>query len=449
MEENTRLWHQDAVFYHIYTFGLCGAPFRNEDSAIVQRMEEVESWIPHIRDLGVDAVIFSPVFQSLTHGYDTTDYRRIDNRIGDNESFARLVGRFHEAGIRVVLDAVFNHCGRNFFAFQDIQRRREDSPYRGWIAGLDFGRDNGFHDGFAYETWSGYEELVKYNLKNPEVAAYLLDTADFWIETFDVDGLRLDAANVLDFDFMRRLRQRTTKRKPDFWLMGEVVHGDYNVWANPETLHSVTNYELYKGLYSSHNERNLFELAHTLKREFGDGGIYRQQRLYNFADNHDQDRLANLVEQPAYLYTIYLVLFTAPGLPALYYGSEWGKRGQRKNGSDAEIRPYIDLKDADKEMPELEEFLKKLIAVRKASEALQYGDYREVFIAWQKPFLFERRLTEQWVVIAINPMEQAETIDLSVYGCPLRDLLTDEEFEEDRCAAIPMPPYGGRILQAR
>jgi glycosidase len=362
-------WHEEAIFYSMYSLSQCGAPFVNDFSGVTDRLQEIEKWIGQIKGIGCNALLLSPVFKSRTHGYDTEDLFQIDNRIGTNGSFRALVDKLHQNGIKVVLDAIFNHCGRGFFAFKDVCLNRENSSFKGWISGLRLDCGNDRNDGFSYDTWSGYTDLVKLNLQNADVVNYLLEAAKSWAADLDIDGLRLDSANVLDFGFMRKLRSEMEKIKPDFWLMGEVVHGDYSKWANSETLHSATNYELYKSLYSSHNNSNLFELAHTLSREFADGGLHQGKLLYNFVDNHDQDRLASIVSNPGHLYTIHILLYCVPGLPSIYYGSEWGIKGKRENGSDAGVRPCIDL-GAKRGEDNLESVISKLADIRKSIPAL-------------------------------------------------------------------------------
>ena len=257
-------WYEQTAFYHIYPLGLTGAPAHNEYKEPVHRFEQLMSWIGHIRDLGCTGIYVGPLFESGTHGYDTTDYRKVDSRLGTNEDLTRFVQRCHAEGIRVVLDGVFNHTGRDFFAFQDIKRNRENSRYVNWYCNVNFWGNNEYNDGFCYDNWGGHNLLVKLNLRNPEVKDYLLDTIRFWVAEFDIDGLRLDAADVLDFDFMRSLRGMADEVKEDFWLMGEVIHGEYSRWVNEQTLHSVTNYHLHKALYSGHNDHNFFEIGYGL-----------------------------------------------------------------------------------------------------------------------------------------------------------------------------------------
>ena len=219
-------WFEQTAFYHIYPLGLTGAPEFNSYQEPVRRLAQIVPWIRHIRELGCSAVYIGPLFESGSHGYDTTDYRKVDSRLGTNEDLKQFVAHCHKEGIRVILDGVFNHTGRDFFAFRDIRQYRENSRYVNWYCNVNFHGNNEYHDGFSYDNWGGYNLLAKLNLRNPEVRDYLLNTVRFWTEQFDIDGLRLDAADVLDFDFMRSLRALAEEIKEDFWLMGEVIHGD-------------------------------------------------------------------------------------------------------------------------------------------------------------------------------------------------------------------------------
>ena len=236
----------------------------------------------------------------------------------------------------MIVDAVFNHVGRNFWAFRDVRERKWDSPYKDWFH-INFDGDTHFGDGFWYEGWEGNQDLVKLNLRNPEVVGYLLDTVRMWKRDLGVDGLRLDVAYCLDRDFVRTLRGLANELGAEprfdgapgdgFPLIGEVLFGDYNLIVNDEMLDSCTNYECYKGLYSSFNSMNMFEIAHSLHRQFGGEPwcIYRGKHLVNFADNHDVSRLASILTEKRHLAPAYGVLFGMPGIPCLYYGSEWGQ----------------------------------------------------------------------------------------------------------------------------
>ena len=218
-------WYEKGIFYHMYPLGLTGAPKHNDQTEVTDRMKELEEWIPHMRSLGCNSLYIGPLFESSTHGYDTRDLRLVDRRLGTNEDFTNFVDQCHEHGIRVAVDAVFNHTGREFFAFQDIQKNRENSPYRDWYRGVNFGWGSPLGDPFGYEAWQGHFELPCLNLRNPEVRQYLFDSIQFWVDNFNIDGIRLDCANVLDFGFMKELREKTSAMKPDFWLMGlSLIH---------------------------------------------------------------------------------------------------------------------------------------------------------------------------------------------------------------------------------
>ena len=432
------MWAYETVFYQIYPLGFCGAPMPN-DGVCVNRIAKVIDWIPHLKKLHVGAVYFSPVFESDNHGYDTRDYTKIDCRLGTNADFAAVCRALHENGIRVVLDGVFNHVGRGFFAFRDVQEKRWDSPYKDWFR-IDFGGNSAYNDGFWYEGWEGHYELVKLNLQNPAVVDYLLGCVEGWIREFDADGLRLDVAYMLDEGFMRRLRAFCDAKKQDFVLIGEMIHGDYNRITADGVLHSVTNYECYKGLYSAFNSMNLFEIAHSLGRQFGPEPwtLYRGKHLVNFADNHDVTRVTSILTDKNQLMPLYGVLFAMPGIPCLYYGSEWGAEGEKHRGDNA-LRPCFERPEENA----LTEWIAKLAAVKRESRALNWGDYRNVTIQ-NKNLLFERKCPEETVFVAVNAENAPCSIDARGSFAAL-DLLTGETVQVD--GRVELPPYGVRYLK--
>ncbi|WP_026493314.1 MULTISPECIES: alpha-amylase family glycosyl hydrolase [unclassified Butyrivibrio] len=397
-------WYDEAIFYHIYPLGLLGAPRENSYDSVTHRLKELNPWIDHIKEIGCNALYIGPLFESVGHGYETTDYRKLDSRLGDNNDLKIFVKKCHDSGIRVILDGVFNHTGRDFFAFKDIKENREGSRYRDWYCNVNFGGNNEYNDGFSYDNWGGYNLLVKLNQRNPEVKDYICHTIRFWVDEFDIDGIRLDAADVLDFDFMKALREVANEVKPDFWLMGEVIHGDYSRWVNDGTLHSVTNYVMHKALYSGHNDHNYFEIAHTQRNLEGmhaSGGS--GFKLYNFVDNHDVERIYTKLNNKAHFTPVHILLYTLPGIPSVYYGSEFAIEGRKEQGSDASLRPALnirDYKDAVKDNPAT-----KLIAalgkVRKENPELSYGDYRELLLN-NRQFAFSRSYNGKTVVVTVN-----------------------------------------------
>ena len=389
-------WYERGVFYHIYPLGLVGAPKENRESSVTDRFGQLCEWISHIRSLGCNAIYIGPLFESSTHGYDTRDYRMVDRRLGDKEGFQEFVSRCHKEGIKVVVDGVFNHTGRDFFAFQDILNHGASSPYRDWYRGIDFSCCSPLGDSFGYEAWQGHFELPCLNLFNPAVKQYLFDTVQFWIHTFDIDGIRLDCANVLDFGFMKELRQNSAEMKEDFWLMGEVIHGEYGRWVNQDILHSVTNYELHKSIYSGHNDHNYFEIAHNVKRLESIGS-----QLYTFVDNHDENRIASKLHNLQHLYPVYTLLFTLPGIPSIYYGSEFGMKGKRTNTDDSMLRPMVSISKIKELSCPLEDFISRLGHIHEQNPEFHGGRYQELLLT-NRQYAFARFHENQAIITAVN-----------------------------------------------
>lgn len=427
------MWAYESVFYQIYPLGFCGAPFEN-DGVVEPRILKVLDWIPHMKKLGINAVYFSPVFESDTHGYNTRDYRKIDSRLGTNEDFKKVCGKLHENGIRVVLDGVFNHVGRGFAQFQDVLRNREHSPYLNWFH-INLGGNSNYNDGLWYEGWEGNYDLVKLNLRNEEVIRHIFDSVASWIEEFDIDGLRLDVAYCLDHDFVRRLRSFTDGKKEEFFLVGEMLHGDYNQMMNDGMLHSATNYECYKGLYSSFNSMNMFEINHSLMRQFGPENwtLYKGKHLLSFVDNHDVSRIASILTNEKHLPLIYAICFGMPGIPCVYYGSEWGAKANKSEGDPA-LRACF----AEPVFNGLSEFISKLAEAKKNSEALNYGAFRSVVLT-NKQCIFERKTDRERVLVAVNADGESYTAHFDA-GCGTAvDLISGES--HDFGGGSELPPY--------
>lgn len=408
-------WYDEAVFYHIYPLGLLGAEKQNSYGEVNHRLRNLDPWITHIKNAGFNAIYIGPLFESVGHGYETTDYRKLDSRLGDNQDLKDFVAKCHKNGIRVIFDGVFNHTGRDFFAFKDIKQYRENSRYKDWYCNVNFWGNNEYNDGFSYDNWGGYNLLVKLNQRNPEVRDYIADVIRFWVSEFDVDGIRLDAADVLDFDFMKMLRWVADTVKPDFWLMGEVIHGEYSRWVNEGTLHSVTNYHLHKALYSGHNEHNYFEIAHTVRRLYGMGGS--NFRLYNFTDNHDVERIYTKLNNKAHYGLAHILSYTLPGIPSMYYGSEFGIEGRKERGSDDSLRPYLNIEDFKDALENngCTKLIRKLGLIRQKIKILAYGDYREALLT-NRQYAYVRGLDGQVVVVAVNNDDNGA--DINVNGIP-------------------------------
>ena len=372
------MWFDDATIYQIYPLGLCGAPLQNDgsDQTGEHRILRVLDWVEHIKKLGATCVLFNPLFDSDAHGYDTRDYNRVDPRLGTKEDFQAVCKALHEAGIRVMLDGVFNHVGRGFWAFRDVQEKKWDSAYKDWFH-ISFDGNTGYNDGFWYEAWEGCYELVKLNLRNPAVKEHLFDAVRGWVRDYDIDGLRLDVAYCLDLDFLAELRGLANSIKPEFALMGETLHGDYNRWMNDRACHAVTNYECYKGLYSSFNSANMHEIAYSLNRQFGSEQwcLYTGRHLLSFLDNHDVS---------------------------------------------------------------LTEWISALAKARAESPALRWGSYHNVMVQ-PRQLIFERRVDGERVLVAINAAGETYHADFNA-GCGTAvDLITGQP--HDFGGGSDLPPY--------
>ena len=434
------MWAYNSVFYQIYPIGFCGAPTQN-DGECVPRIRKLLDWSGYLQELGVDSILLNPIFESDSHGYDTRDFKKIDCRLGTNDDFASVCKDLHAHGVKIVLDGVFNHVGRGFWAFKDVQEKKWDSPYKDWFH-INFDGNSNYNDGFWYEGWEGHFELVKLNLQNPAVADYLLECVKYWVDTFDIDGLRLDVAYSLDHGFMQRLRSYVEELKDGFVLIGEVLFGDYNLIVNERMLHSCTNYECYKGIYSSFNSMNLFEIAHSLHRQFGPDPwcIYRGKHLVTFVDNHDVTRLASILTNDKHIPLAYGLLFGMPGIPCLYYGSEWGQSGEKAPDNDYALRPCFETP-----MPnELTEYIKQLIRIRQNSDALCNGSYKNIIIQ-NHQLVFERCSDTERIIVAINAADTPYTACHQNLNGNAKELVAQLEVRLN--GQIDLPPYSVQYIK--
>ncbi len=433
-------WAEKAVFYQIYPLGMLGAEPDNDFLEKENlRLLQLKDWKEHLVKLGVNGVYFCPVFESSHHGYDTKDFFKIDGRLGTNEEFINLIKEYHESDIKVVLDGVFNHVGRDFWAFRDVCVNREQSKYVNWFF-VNFSGNSNYNDGFWYDGWEGHYELVKLNLNNHEVRKHIFEAVSMWIDEFNIDGLRLDVAYSLSHDFLRELSNVCRSKREDFWIMGETLHGDYRQLMDGGNLDSVTNYECYKGLYSSFNEKNLFEIGHSLNRQFGkeEWTLYKGRHLFNFVDNHDVTRIATMLKDSRHLPLIYALLFTMPGIPCVYYGSEWGMEGDKKNG-DNDLRPKTDKPIWN----ELTDYLSKLSQIHKESKCLTHGNYTQLLLTNQQ-YIFERSVEGKRIMIVINIDENEFTAHFNANaGCGI-DLLTGQKV--DFGGGLKVKPFTALII---
>ena len=421
-------WIEQTSIYHIYPLGFCGCEkLRSEAQDLEKgRILKVIEWIPHLKELNMNAVYFGPIFESFEHGYDTTDYYTVDKRLGTNEEFGQVCEELHKNGIRVILDGVFNHVGRDHFAFKDLQQNGQGSRYKDWFAGVNFGGRSPYGDNFSYEGWNGHYNLVKLNLWNGEVVDHIFGAVKMWIEKWGIDGIRFDAADCLTDDFIRKIHSFTRSMRQDFWLMGEIIHGQYNRWANGDMFDCVTNYQCYKGIYSSHNDRNYFEIAHSIEYQLGQyGGTY----MYNFLDNHDVARLMSVLRNPDHSQCCYTMMYGMYGVPSIYYGSEFGIYGAKGQGADADraIRPCLDLNNIPDKNDELLAHISKLGALRMSLPVLQSGSYSKIDLKNQT-FLFKREQGGDTVYIALNISDGDYTFRVNTPYGSLTDCLSGKTF---------------------
>ena len=395
-------WFEESLVYQIYPLGLLDAPYENDGTGeVVHRLPKLAGWIDHLKALGVGCVILNPVWESSSHGYDTRDFLTVDRRLGDNDDLRELIAAFHGAGIKVLLDTVLNHVGRDFWAFADVREYGQASAYAGWF-NIHWGGFSEFGDGFSYDTWANVPYLVKLNHGNFALNDYCAELIRTWEREYDIDGLRLDVAYCLDRGFLGYLRQvcdeLTAKRGQKFLMLGETMFGDYNLWMGDSSCDTVTNYEAYKGLWSSFNSANMHEIAYALERQSGSHpwDLYTGKHLLNFLDNHDVPRIATRLDDADQLPVLWGLLFGMCGVPCIYYGSEWGIEGEQHYG-DHELRPAVE----EPEWNGLTDWIAALARARAGSEALLWGSYTQLQVQ-PKMLVFERETANQRVIVAVN-----------------------------------------------
>ncbi|MGP5077675.1 alpha-amylase family glycosyl hydrolase [Brachybacterium alimentarium] len=338
---STPSWIRDAICWQVYPLGFCGAPRHREDLGgegyggadgenVVHRLRRLEGWLDHLLGLGANVLILNPIFDSVSHGYDTLDHRRLDPRLGDDADFDALIAACHERGIRVVLDGVFNHVSDQHPVARRAISVGPNSPEGAHI------RWSGEHP-YGFE---GNPDLVELNLADSVVQDAIVDIMTLWLGR-GIDGWRLDAMYAAGADAWAPILQRVRAAHPEAWILGEVIHGDYPAIAEASGATSITQYELWKAIWSGLREQNLFELAHALGRhqEFldADGGAHP----LTFVGNHDTTRIASQLTDGRDLAAAYALLALLPGIPAVYAGDELGATGLKEDrpGGDDAVRP--------------------------------------------------------------------------------------------------------------
>jgi len=455
-------WVKQGIIYHIYPFGFFDVPYHaGDEPQTVNRLEKIRNFYSHFQELGVNIIQFGPIFESVSHGYDTTDYMKIDHRLGTNALFKKVVNELHDMGIRVIVDGVFNHVGRKFFSFKDVQTHKQNSSKQGWHY-IDFSHShrNPLNDGFDYKTWEGHYELVKLNLDNPEVRKYLFDMVKYWMGEIGIDGWRLDVAYLIGNNFWSEFKQVCKSIKFDCFLVGELIHNPYSKWIGPDLLDAGTGYQVYKSIYNSINENNLFELKAVLEQSFHpQWGQNRNITLMNFLGNHDTTRIRSILKDERYVIPAFLILYTLNGIPKIYYGDEFGLKGKIiPNKSDREVRrPMPSLNSQwDSLGTSIFENVKKFIQIRKNNHALIYGNLIAVWADNTKSnvIAYLRQSSRQIILVIVSMSFQSQHIkiplwNLNLEGVRFRDLLNNsEEFHGFKNhLEIEIPGCWGRILQ--
>jgi glycosidase len=309
-------WAEHAIFWQVYPIGFTGAPRTFSDAPGHHRLRQLVDWLDYAVELGCSGLLLGPVFSAETHGYDTIDHFRIDPRLGDDDDFDRLLAEAGRRGLRVVLDGVFNHVSRRFAQGSDWFRRREDG---------------------TYDVFEGHQHLVALDHDNPAVADYVVRVLDHWLDR-GVAGWRLDAAYAVRPEFWQQVLPAVRERHPESWFVGEVLHGDYADYVERSGLDSVTQYELWKAIWSSLNDGNFFELAWALKRH---AALLETFVPQTFIGNHDVTRLATQLTDERHFGHALALLLTVGGIPSIYYGDEQVFRGlkEEREGGDDAVRP--------------------------------------------------------------------------------------------------------------
>jgi cyclomaltodextrinase / maltogenic alpha-amylase / neopullulanase len=313
-------WVPHAIWWHVYPLGFTGADTTGADRSPAPRLDHLIRWLDHAVELGVNGLALGPVFVSGSHGYDTVDHDHVDPRLGGDEAFGRLVGAARERGLRIMLDGVFNHVGREFTGL--------DGPRAGWLRRDRQGR---------VATFEGHDGLLALDHSNPDVAEYVATVMTHWLD-LGADAWRLDAAYAVPPEFWPGVLDRVRRAHPDVYVLGEMLHGDYAGYVQRSGLDSVTQYELWKAIWSSISDVNFFELDWTLRRH---NELLATFVPYTFVGNHDVSRLATAIADPRHRMHAVALLFCLGGTPAVYYGDELGLTGRKEDrvGGDDAVRP--------------------------------------------------------------------------------------------------------------
>ncbi|WHY21024.1 alpha-glycosidase [Paenibacillus sp. G2S3] len=453
-------WVKDAVFYQIFP-----ERFANGDPSLDP--ENVQPWgaeptptnffggdlqgvidhLDHLNELGINAIYFTPLFTATTnHKYDTEDYMKVDPHFGDIATLKKLVDLCHKRGIRVLLDAVFNHSGGTFAPFLDVKEKGEDSIYKDWFHIREFPLQvvNGIP---TYDTFAFEPHMPKLNTEHPEVKEYLLKVAEFWITEVGIDGWRLDVANEVDHDFWREFRKVVKRANPEAYILGEIWH-ESAPWLEGDKFDAVMNYPFTDAVldFFVHGSLDAEGFANSIGRQLSRYPLQASEVAFNLLDSHDTPRLLTLAAgDKNKMRLAALFQFTFMGTPCIYYGDEFGMDGE----GDPGCRKCMEW-NPEKQDRNLFQFYRQLIQIRNDQPALRTGTFTFLEAGRQgSKIAYERRLDLQNIVVLINSEETAQTFRIDVDERNWENLFTGDTVSAERGKLImKMPAYGFAILKA-
>ncbi len=460
-------WVKDAVFYQIFPDRFANGDPHNDPVNVHPwgsqptpkgfqggDLKGILQHFDYLADLGITALYLNPIFMSpSTHRYDTIDYLRIDPRLGDLEDFHTLVDTAHRRGVRVILDGVFNHCSRGFFAFNDILENGEASPYLDWFHIKRFPVD-AYGKGKArnFKAWWGIKSLPKFNTDNPQVRRYLLDVSRYWIEQ-GADGWRLDVPNEIDDDdFWAEFRQVVTSANPQAYILGEIWDVQPR-WADDRHFDGLMNYPVRTAIHDlmmgRQDSLKFAERVEQLLTVYPRENVFAQ---YLLLGSHDTERVLTVFEGSVDKVKLaFLFQFAYPGAPSIYYGDEIGMTG----GKDPDCRGAFPW-DESQWNHELRGWVKDLVALRKSQPALRQGDLVRL-LASDKPdvYCFARVLKQETVIAALNAGNHTAAVRIPIAGLGLaegqtiRNLLGKEHtVVHGGEVRVEIPATSGLILKA-
>lgn len=432
-------WVRHAIWWHVYPLGFVGAfPSDTPPTAAEHRLSRILGWLDHAVALGASGIALGPVFASRTHGYDTTDHYRLDERLGDDSDFDRLVDEAHSRGLRILLDGVFNHVGTDFSAYKRAEETGEAQACA-WFAGRP-GR---------FRTFEGHSDLITLEHRNPAVVDYVVDVMNHWLAR-GADGWRLDAAYAVPPAFWAAVLPRVRAAHPDAWFVAEVIHGDYAGFVAATGVDSVTQYELWKAVWSSLNDGNLHELDWALQRhnDFLDRFV-----PMTFIGNHDVTRIASRLDRREHLPIALALLFTIGGVPSVYAGDEFGYRAFKEDraGGDDAVRPEFGpdpdaVTDGDREVLALHQFL---IGLRRRHPWLHTARTAVLTLS-NLTYVYESRCGEDALVVAINLQDEPMELPVrTLTGRPAEVLGGTAAPPPQVLDEAVVPPHGWLVLSPR